>query len=101
MTTLGIEMTDREPTTGWAQVRPVIHPQNTMLVLALNAWKLAEHLADKDDPDWEKIKEIQDIAQEIESLADEECNCTPRDYNCRVCNAVARLYNNEDYKETE
>jgi hypothetical protein len=98
MTALGIEFSDRDPEKGWGDTHPTIHPQNYILALALSAWKLSERLADGDDPDWDNIKDIQDIAQDIQDIADEECNCTTRDISCRICNAVARLYNNEEWR---
>lgn len=98
MTALSINMTDREPPTTWADVKPTVRPENRLRSLSYSAWKLAAKLADECNPDWEKINRLQDAARELSKLADAdaECSCTPL-HDCRVCDLTARVIYDEDY----
>lgn len=92
-----LNMTDKDCEYGWADIKPARHPINIMKTLALSAWKLASKMVD-DCRDWDEIKEMQEIATELDKLANDDCTCTPRQ-ECRVCNLTAKLIYNEDYIE--
>jgi hypothetical protein len=97
MTALGPGISTQDRTTGWADIKPNLHPENRLRVLAYDAWKLASKLADEDYPDWHKIEQMQATARELEKLADEdaECSCTPRQ-DCRLCNLTASVIYDEE-----
>jgi hypothetical protein len=88
-------MTENEPTVGWSQIQPTIHPQNTLLTLSLAAWKLSQKMVD-DERDWQDITRMQQTAIDLERLMHDDCTCTPIN-ECEVCNTVARLIYDEDY----
>jgi len=96
MTTLGIGMSINDRETTWADVKPVVHPLNTLRALSVSAWKLAAKMADEDNPDWHDIERMQESARALERMADDgdDCECTPR-HECRVCREVARVIYSE------
>lgn len=95
MTTLGVNMTDSEPTVGWEAIQPHVHSQNRLLALSLSAWKLSAKLVDE-KRDWSEIKRIQDAAEELERMAygDKDCTCVPGE-DCKLCDVIARLIYDE------
>lgn len=99
MAVFGINATDKEPTVGWSNIQPTIHPQNTLITLSLAAWRLAGKMVD-DGKDWDDIARMQEIASKLEDLAHEECDCLPN-HDCKLCKAVASLIYDEDYKESK
>jgi hypothetical protein len=98
MTALGIDMTDREPTKGWASLTPTLHPVNHLHTLSVAAWKLASQYVDE-GRSWDEIKRMHDTAVELEDLArsGDECNCVLPEQSCAVCRATARAVYEEEF----
>ncbi len=97
MSVLGINMTDKEPVVGWESILPHARPQNRLWDLSIKAWEIASRMVDE-HRGWDEIGNMQAVAIELETLArnEDDCTCTPL-CDCHVCNAVARLMNNDDY----
>lgn len=95
--TLGINMTDKDPTVGWEAIQPHVHPQNRLLALSLSAWKLSAKMVDE-GRDWDEIDRIQKAAEDLERMAygDKDCTCVP-DQDCKLCDVIARLLYDENY----
>ena len=91
-------MSEKDPVNGWEGVKPSIHPINRLYALSLSAWKISAQMID-DGRDYEDIKRMQDTAVELEKYArfGEECTCTPRDYTCKICAAIARIIYNDEF----
>lgn len=100
MKPLGINMTDNEKETGWAQVQPVIRIENRLHALSIAAWKLASKMVD-DGRDLDDIQEMQRTAVELEKLArsDYECHCVLPEQSCEACRLAARVIYEEEFSK--
>jgi hypothetical protein len=80
MTALSINATDREEPTTWGNLH-TSHPESRLHALAMSAWKLAGLLADEENPNWLRIKNLQAAAEDLERMDREgwEGEVTARD----------------------
>ena len=79
MTTLGINMTDKEITTDWTNLH-TSHPENELKVRALELYRLAGQLADEENPNWVQIHDLQEKARLLDKMAHETEDYENRQY---------------------
>jgi hypothetical protein len=98
MTVLGVNMTTKDPTYGWADIKPTIHARDPFFDLAERMYRRASELVDE-GADQIEIDSVNDLAKELEDIARDhhaECECRPdSDLLCRTCKAMAQAMNLE------